>query len=779
MKPGDVIENKYEVIKKIASAGFGTVYEGWDLVLDRPVAIKAILPNLADEERFIKMFMDEAMHTAKLTHENIVQIYDLVRTVDNRLYIVMQLIDGKNLRQLMKRTKELHERIPVDLVAFIISRTCAALRYAHEAKDARTGKLLHLVHRDVSPANIMVDYDGIVKLMDFGIAKADQRRTEVTKTGVLKGKISYMSPEQAMGQAVDAQSDIYSLGIIMFEMLTGHRPFKGSNDLEILQKVARGKIDKTPLEKDYIPHKIKDICLRALEKDKSKRYQTAQEMYVDLHSYFSSIDSISLQNRLSRYMREKFDYELKDRDNLPPLSKIEQIRKESGVYEGGKTLTATSPIHEVSGTRQTVSFAFIWKIILSLVILGLISYGAFFGYSMLQAKQPIAYLETIPSGATVFIDGQKYGETPFRVSKLRKGTYNFTFRLPKLDEISCIAEVDEKRNFTIDGKFGLPRDGRQNVFTFPFIAKFSINSRPSGATVYIDDENMGKTPIKLEKQLSTNMTIAIEKEGFEAPTPLTLNWLDETLGAEAGWEISHSPMKDGGYGYNIIGSFLRKIKISSKPNNSTLYIDGKEVGTTPYEAVLTFGEHTFRVDNAQLSSGNEIVEITENTTEIKLVLKKLVRFVAQNRAGEELTANVTIKIGKEKLKGKSGDLLPIPTGTYTAIFSKSGYYDKSVKFDSATDEPVVGILRVIKPMVKAVVTDISGNPVVGATVMYKLGNGSYKRAGKTNRHGIVLIEVEQGKNYFKAEKDGVKSPELPIISGRSGTKEAPLKLILR
>lgn len=787
MRPGDVIENKYEIIRKIASAGFGTVYEGWDILLDRPVAIKSILPNLADEEKFINMFMDEAVHTAKLTHENIVQVHDLVRTPDNQLFIVMQFIDGQDLRSLLKIVRESNEPIPVELVAFIISRTCAALRYAHDSKDARSGKPLNLVHRDVSPANVMVAYDGSVKLMDFGIAKGDSRRSEVTKTGVLKGKISYMSPEQAMGHSVDTQSDIYSLGIVMFELLTAERPFKGNNDLEVLQKVAQNKFDRKPLEDSRIPHKLREIVLKAMEKDKSKRYQSAQEMYLDLHSYFSSIDTLSLQTDLAKYMRMKFEDQLKDRENITPISQIDSVPKSEKIYEG-KTETMPrrkseekSPKPQKKEKPSKKGGISLGKIAIPVAILIILAVAGFFGFQAIQSGKAIGYIESIPNGAVVFIGDQKLGTTPMEIPNLPANEYDLTLRMAKFNDVILDANVSEDNTFSIDGVVGLEKENRKNVYTIPFSAKFNLNSRPERATVYVDDERIGETPITTERKLEEDMTFRIELAGFESPENLTVNWQNPDLPVNKSWKIEETFFEDDAFGYTITGLFSKLVDITSNPSGAELYIDGTKVNKTPLEQQsLSFGEHVFRAESGNLSTGEITIEITEDTKEIELTLKKTVRFVASTASGRELTdATVVVsQNGKVQARGKSGESLPVPTGQNVATFSRYGYYDKTVRFNTQTDTLVAAQLREVKPYVRVVVTDMQGNPVSGAKVMYKIGNGSYRTASsRTNSRGIVTVEVESGKNYFKADKSGYRtSPEVTIISGNSGTKEAPLKL---
>jgi TonB family protein len=275
--PGGTPFGQYELIEPIATGGMAEVYrarmrgvEGFQKI----VAIKRILPHLTDNDEFVTMFIDEAKLAAQLQHPNIIHIYDLGK-IERSYYIAMEYIDGKDLRSILRMLEEKHTHLPVGLALFIGSRLAAALDYAHRKKDLQ-GKAMALVHRDVSPQNVLISFDGDIKLCDFGIAKAASKASH-TRAGALKGKLQYMSPEQAWGKDIDHRSDIFSLGLVLYEMLTGRKGFAGDSELSILEQVRAPKL-VPPREIDpAIPPEVERVVMKALKEDCEQRYQTAAE----------------------------------------------------------------------------------------------------------------------------------------------------------------------------------------------------------------------------------------------------------------------------------------------------------------------------------------------------------------------------------------------------------------------------------------------------------------------------------------------------------------------
>ena len=280
---------QYELIEVIATGGMAEVYrarmkglEGFQKI----VAIKRILAHLTDNDEFVTMFVDEAKLAAQLQHPNIIHIYDLGK-IERSYYIAMEYIDGKDLRTILRALDDKRSRLPLGLALFIGSRLAAALDYAHRKKDLQ-GTAMALVHRDVSPQNVLISYDGDIKLCDFGIAKAASKASH-TRAGALKGKLQYMSPEQAWGKDIDHRSDIFSLGLVLYEMLAGRKGIVGDSELSILEQVRAPRLLPLRDIDPSIPPEVERVVMKALKEDRGERYQTAADLASDLGSILQSI----------------------------------------------------------------------------------------------------------------------------------------------------------------------------------------------------------------------------------------------------------------------------------------------------------------------------------------------------------------------------------------------------------------------------------------------------------------------------------------------------------
>ena len=314
-EPGDGIKfGQYVLVEKIATGGMAEVWkarmrgvEGFQKI----VAIKKILPHLSDNQDFIEMFVDEAKLAAQLNHNNIIHIYDLGK-IQSSYYIAMEYIDGYDLKTILRRGEDRGHPMTVELALFIASKLASALDYAHRKKDFEE-KEMGLVHRDVSPQNVLVSQEGDIKLCDFGIAKAASKASH-TQAGALKGKLQYMSPEQAWGRTIDRRSDIFALATVLFEMLTNRKLFTGDNELSILEQVREARVQPPSLYNDEVTPEIDKAVIKALQKDPANRYQTAGEMARDLDAILysfkptpTSADLAIYMHRLSTPEPEPFD----------------------------------------------------------------------------------------------------------------------------------------------------------------------------------------------------------------------------------------------------------------------------------------------------------------------------------------------------------------------------------------------------------------------------------------------------------------------------------------
>ena len=292
---------KFEIITKIATGGMAEIFlarqEGIE-GFKKLVVIKRILPHLSSDKEFVNMFLDEARMAALLNHPNIVQIYDL-GVIDNSYFIAMEYIDGVDISTILKRGREQKSFLKLGWILKIISQVCDGLYYAHNLKDAN-GQSLGLIHRDITPENLLVSFTGNVKITDFGIARARGRSTSTT-SGTLKGKFPYMSYEMVKGMEIDSRSDIFSLGIVMWEMLTYRRLFKRDTEVASINAILNEEI---PSPKKYfknLPDGVEAIVMKALERDRDKRFQTAREMGDAIEDFIS-------QKRVSVKLSDLGDY---------------------------------------------------------------------------------------------------------------------------------------------------------------------------------------------------------------------------------------------------------------------------------------------------------------------------------------------------------------------------------------------------------------------------------------------------------------------------------------
>jgi len=272
----------------------------------KTVAIKKILPHMTDNAEFVGMFIDEAKLAAQLTHPNIVHIYDLGK-IGRDYYIAMEYVDGKDLRSLLNAARRKGSAVPLGLSLLIAARVASALDYAHRKRDFEDREM-GLVHRDVSPQNVLLTSEGDVKLCDFGIAKAVSKVGQ-TQMGALKGKLQYMSPEQAWGRPVDARSDLFSLGAVLFEMVTGERQFTGDSEISVLESVRQGRT-RAPRQVDpSLPHEVDEIVGRALAVDPKDRFQTAGEMKQRLETALSALSPATGQTDLALFIQRDLEPE--------------------------------------------------------------------------------------------------------------------------------------------------------------------------------------------------------------------------------------------------------------------------------------------------------------------------------------------------------------------------------------------------------------------------------------------------------------------------------------
>lgn len=301
---------KYTLLERIAVGGMAEIFLARQAGLEgfeKTLVIKRIRPHLSKHPNFVKMFLNEAKLAAQLNHPNIVQIYDLGKIGDS-FFIAMEHLFGRDMRRVIPQADSMGIPFPLVYALKIASSVLEGLYYAHQKVDLY-GSPLNIVHRDVTPENIFVSFDGTVKILDFGIAKA-ANQVEQTQAGEIKGKLSYMSPEQCLGKSLDCRSDLFSLGVVLYEWITGFKLFTGDSEVAVLKSVTDAKIYAPSYFKSDIPPPVEAILMKALEKDREKRYQTAWEFQYDIDQFLSQYEFTPSNIHLSNFLKQLFFEEL-------------------------------------------------------------------------------------------------------------------------------------------------------------------------------------------------------------------------------------------------------------------------------------------------------------------------------------------------------------------------------------------------------------------------------------------------------------------------------------
>jgi len=436
---------RYRILKHLNRGGMADVHIAKARSvggLDQIVVLKTIRPDVAADAGFVEMFVNEAKLAVQLNHPNIARTYELGR-IDGTHFIAMELIEGRDLRAILDRAAARGVELPVPLALQIVSEVCEGLDYAHRKTDL-TGKSLHIVHRDVSPQNVLVSYEGEVKLIDFGIARAATQALE-SREGQLKGKYGYMSPEQMMGKKVDARSDVFAAGALLYELLTGERLFDGASDASVIDKVRHAEVFPPRVMLPTLSPATEAVVLGALALEPDERYGSASDMREALVEVMLLEGGQPGKRELRTLMAELFDD-----DPIKDLRSLEQARQIGGMTEespptettetteiterhrvkrnaplGGSEPTEILPVPERSRRRELIILA-----------AAVVAAGSLIVASWFITRKPappshggLVVLST-PAAAQVSIDGGAVGTTPFSASSRPGGTHAIGLHLP-------------------------------------------------------------------------------------------------------------------------------------------------------------------------------------------------------------------------------------------------------------------------------------------------------------------------------------------------------------
>jgi len=342
---------KYLLLERLGLGGMAEVFRaklkgagGFEKYL----AVKRVLPAYGADPDFRTLFEFEAKLSSQLTHANIVQIHDFTGYSGSYL-LAMEYVVGKNLKDVLARMKSEGFALPIDCSVLIISEVCKGLEYAHSRLDDKTGSPLHIIHRDISPKNIMVSYQGEVKIVDFGIAKA-RDRANLTGWGGVRGTLTYMSPEQVAGQSLDHRSDLFSIGAVLYELLAGTSLFSlEDGTLTTLQKIEECELPRKSIDALEVPEELKNVLRRALAKQPQDRYQTAGQFHFDLQQYLNLKSDPRVQKRLSGLMNEVFFHEIeRERNSLQLESAPKKEPRKTGASQKVRLAIELPPPSSVS-----------------------------------------------------------------------------------------------------------------------------------------------------------------------------------------------------------------------------------------------------------------------------------------------------------------------------------------------------------------------------------------------------------------------------------------------
>ena len=460
---GQKINDRYEIIRAIGEGGMANVYLGYDTILDRNVAIKILRGDLSNDDKFVRRFQREALSASSLAHPNIVEMYDVGE--DNGLYyIIMEYIDGKTLKQLLKKRGSLTLSEAIDIMLQLTD----GMAHAHSS---------YIIHRDLKPQNVMIKDDGQIKITDFGIAMA-LNSTQLTQTNSVMGSVHYLPPEQASGKGCTTKSDIYSMGIIFYELLSGSLPFKGDNAVEIALKHMRDPLPSLRDENPSIPQSIENIIRKATAKNPKNRYDDAKSMHVDLLTALDD-ERMNEEPYQYKYPEHEVDKKVKTKENVSLDDEEDEEEKEEVV--------AT----KITEKKDTGINIFIVILIIIFVLLLLAIFTVFFILPKMSAPEDVA----VPSCVGL------------KVSDCEKKLQQAGFEVETEIKTESSDQIEKNRVIRTD-----PEEGR-SVKEGTVITIY----KSVGEEVYTIEDYIGRNYIEVQTILETNygLVVNIEKRDID------------------------------------------------------------------------------------------------------------------------------------------------------------------------------------------------------------------------------------------------------------------------
>jgi eukaryotic-like serine/threonine-protein kinase len=607
---------KYFLVDKIATGGMAEIFKAKTFShggFENLLVIKRILPHIGENQEFVTMFVDEARVSVGLQQPNIVRVYDFGKISEN-YFIAMECVDGKDIRHVLRKLVRRKQVLPEAYCAFMAHEVCKGLHYAHNKTDIH-GNPYGIVHRDISPSNLLVSYEGEVKVADFGIAKAETNAYQ-TRDGLLKGKFEYMSPEQARGQELDHRSDLFGLGIIMYELLTRQRLFKCESEIATLKKIRDGEIRPPSEIREGVSPGIERICLKALSRDLEDRYASAKDMQDDLREFLFPQTADTIRPEFREFLHRLFAEEMAEeraRLEVGSAAAAQQRDRLSTMesWEGSQSQVTMSEV-----TQTAVRAVFPWVAAIGLGMLGVFAVACVLllvliatqGPSLVGASGPPAPAPVVVPGPTgldvvvfpkaaILLDGEPQGEaSTLTLQDVAPGTHLLRLEAegyePEEVEVTVEAGQLVKVARQLKAVAGEPSEASAPVPTGP--PRISFRSAPLGATVLVDGEQVGRTPVLwTEAEVSGRYQVEMRLEGHQPAS--------STLRPKPGMQtvsLTLQPMAQP--------SELTVVMVGGGWAN--VYVDGKKLGkTAPFKGLeVAPGSHEVRVENPEL--GLELVQ---------------------------------------------------------------------------------------------------------------------------------------------------------------------------
>ncbi|MCL1972044.1 MAG: PEGA domain-containing protein [Endomicrobia bacterium] len=708
---GLFINDQYVTVKKIGQGGMGVVWQAYDFSLRNFIAVKELLSEVS-EPKFVEMFYKEALIAKNIIHDNIVRVQHFWKGSNGSFYISMDFVRGVDLEDLIKRCNELKIKIPWELSVLICISMLKAIDYANRvARDSITGKPYGIVYRDISPGNVLISFDGNVKLSDFGIAKTADEINEGIKQNVVTGKYPYMSPEQIKGISdIDHRADVFSIGVVFYEMLTGKQLYSGDNS-EIKSQVLNQKFDTDLLSGIQLPYEIGEILSKSLEKDRDTRYERAIEMYRDLRRLLKGVETEELAVDLASFLSRVMEKELKNSDETINLVKAldrQEIKNNTAIPRilctdfivgessdpaavspaSAQPAANAAPQTPASGAPET----------------GNVPARSFAPPQNTSAQQQNAAFTPPPMPAPQQSQAEAKGKTVFEevgdwlVTKFKE----MKSRIIKIIIAVILAIL---LFFGLDIFMQITPFGK-SIYSWLYPPDVIITTVPAGATVSMKTKEgqvilqnaNSSAPIPLRKVQPQTYIVTALKEGFRP--------VQRVVSIEGRTSRSN---RDRSEKIEIMFDFM--LEVTSEPTGADVYIDGNKFGVTPCKIQLMAGEHTVRLALAGFEDlGSKAKEDRDGRCNIDFSKSTM----------EEMFAGVDKRFWHTELRNIDGE----------NVFSIRGHMFKKFTFTSVPSGMMVHIEGEEKPR--------GHTPL---TVNMKAGNHKVRMLDPEARYGESINNI--------------------------------------